>query len=130
MINRAILAAALAAGTATGALAEVQVKTPGVQVEAPSGGVNLDVNVGSKLAPTDAWVGRTVYSIDGKNVGEIAAISGDQIYADLGGFLGLGETRVLLSADQIANVQDDRINLKLTKDEADKLPAVDAKPAQ
>ncbi len=92
MISRSILAALLAAGTAGAALAEVQVKTPGVDIKAPSGPVNLNVNVGSDKLPTDAWIGRPVYSIDDKKIGEVSAIVGDQVYADIGGFLGLGET--------------------------------------
>jgi hypothetical protein len=129
MINRSILAAILALSTGTGALAEVQVKTPGVQVQAPSGGVNLDVNVGGKILPGDAWIGRAVYSSDDKNVGEISSVSGDQVYADIGGFLGIGETRVLLTPDKIASVKNDRIVLKLTENEAKNLPPVDDKPA-
>lgn len=129
MITRAICAAVLAVGTASAALAEVQVKTPGANVEAPAGGVAVDVNIGAdKLAPTDAWIGRPVYSSDGEHVGEISAISGDQVYADIGGFLGIGETRVLLSPDQIATVNDKRIDLTLTQAQANELPSVDADP--
>jgi PRC-barrel domain len=128
MLARAILAAVLAAGAAGIALAEVQVKAPGVEAQAPSGGVDLNVDVGSKIAPTEAWVGRSVYSSDGTKVGEVSAISGDKVYADISGFLGLGETRVLLSTDQIAHVADDRIDLTLTEAQTDNLPAVDKKP--
>jgi hypothetical protein len=98
----------------------------GASITAPSGPVDLNVNVGSKSMPTDAWIGRPVYSIDSKNIGEVAAIMGDQVYADIGGFLGLGETRVLLSLEQIASVKADRIDLTITEAEADKLPDVDA----
>jgi hypothetical protein len=128
MITRAIFAAVLAAGTAGAALAEVQVKTPGVTVDAPSGGVDLDIDVASKTAPTDAWIGRTVYSSDGKNVGEISAVAGGKAYADIGGFLGLGETRVQLGPDQIARVEDDRIDLTITEKQANTLPAAQQAP--
>lgn len=129
MITRAILASILAVGTAGAVLAQVEVKTPGVKVETPAGGVGVDVDVGTKpaLTPTDAWIGRPVYSSDDKRVGEIAAISGDQIYADIGGFLGIGETRVLLKSADIASVQKDRIDLTLSKEQAEKLPAAAAK---
>lgn len=69
MISRSILAALLAAGTAGAALADVRVNSPGLHVKTPAGGVDLDVNVGSKLTPSQAWVGRAVYSIDGKRLG-------------------------------------------------------------
>jgi hypothetical protein len=128
MMTRAILAAVLAAGTAGAARAEVQVKTPGVNVEAPSGGVDLDINVGRKLSPTEAWIHRPVYSSDGKHVGEVVAVSGEKVYADIGGYLGIGETRVLLRPDQIARVADGRIDLTLTQEQANDLPAAEGTP--
>ena len=127
MISRSILAAVLAVATAGAAMAEVQVKTPGANITAPSGPVDLNIKVDSKSMPTDAWIGRPVYSVDNKNIGEVAAIVGDQVYADIGGFLGFGETRVLLSPDQIASVKTDRIDLTITEAAANKLPDVDAR---
>jgi PRC-barrel domain len=47
------------------------------------------------------WIDKVVYSADGKNVGEVAALTRDgsgkviEIHADIGGFLGLGQTRAL-----------------------------------
>jgi hypothetical protein len=128
MSIRVILAAALAAGTATAALSEVQVKTPNAAVEAPAGGVDVNVDLATKLTPTDAWVGRPVYSSDGEHVGEVSVIAGNHIYADIGGFLGLGETRVMLAPDQIARVDDERIDLTITQQQANNLPAAEAQP--
>lgn len=130
MITRAILAAVIAAGTAGAAFAEVQVKTPNANVEAPAGGVDVNVDLGARMTPTDAWIGRPVYSSDGKHIGEISAISGSQVYADIGGFLGLGETRVLLKPTDIAGVKHDRVDLALTEAQADQLPAAEKPPAQ
>jgi hypothetical protein len=62
-------------------------------------------------------------------VGEVSAISGDKVYADIGGFLGIGESRVLLSADQIARVEDERIDLTLTEAQTSTLPPADWEPA-
>ena len=126
MISRTILAAIVAAGTAGAALAEVQVKTPGVDVKAPAGGVELDIDVG-KIPPSDAWIGRAVYSADNKHLGEVSGTAGDKIYFDMGGFLGIGETRVMLDDDSVASVKNDRIQLKLTEAEAKSLPPVDEK---
>ncbi|MFA5901356.1 MAG: hypothetical protein WC829_19815 [Hyphomicrobium sp.] len=128
-MNRSILAAVLVLGTAGAALADVKVNTPGAQVDAPSGPVDLNVNVASDMKPTDAWIGRAVYSIDDKHLGEIAAISGDSVYVDIGGFLGIGETRVLLDNSQLGKVEPDRIVLKLTESEAKLLPPTDADAA-
>lgn len=129
MITRTILAAVLAAGTAGAALADVKVNTPGANVDAPSGPVELNVDVGPPMKPTEAWVGRAVYSTDGKHLGEVAAIASDSIYVDMGGFLGIGETRVLLDNGKLGSVEPDRIVLKLTEAEAKTLPSTDAKPA-
>jgi hypothetical protein len=131
MKSRTILAAVLALGTGTAAMAQV-----GVDVETPRnrGGVDLDIRVGSDakadMSARDAWVGRTVYSNDGSNVGEVAALSGNDLFVDIGGFLGLGETRVLLANDQIDEVRDDRIVLKLSESEVQNLPPVEAPAAQ
>jgi hypothetical protein len=79
--------------------------------------------------PNEQWVNRAVYSSDGKNVGEVASVSGSDLYVDIGGLLGMGETRALIKSDQIQDVQDDRIVLKLTEAEAKSLPAAD-QPAE
>ena len=79
--------------------------------------------------PNEQWINRAVYSSDGKNVGEVASLSGSAVYVDIGGLLGMGETRALIKSDQIQDVQDDRIVLKLTEAEAKSLPAAD-QPAE
>jgi hypothetical protein len=78
------------------------------------------------FTPSEDWVGRAVYSSDDKDLGEVAKLNGSDIYVDIGGFLGIGETRALIKADQILDVRDDRIVLKLSEAEAKKLPAADA----
>ncbi|MEI9900938.1 MAG: hypothetical protein WDN31_13275 [Hyphomicrobium sp.] len=45
----------------------------------------------------------------------MAAIANDSIYVDMGGFLGIGESRVLLSDAELASVEPDRIVVKLTE---------------
>jgi hypothetical protein len=44
---------------------------------------------------------------------------------DLGGFLALGETRVRVSSDEVHEVKDDRIVLRLTETETRNLPPAD-----
>ena len=127
MISRTIVAAALAVTVAGTAFADVKVNTPGAQIDAPSGPVDLNINVGTSLKPTEAWVGRAVYSSDGKHLGEIAAIAPDQVYVDMGGFLGIGETRVLVSDSDLGTVEPDRIVLKMTEAQAKNLPSTDSK---
>jgi len=122
MTSRIILAATLALGTAGAALADVKVNTPGARVDTPAGPVDINVDVGSSMKPTEAWVGRAVYSSDGKNVGKVAAISDSNVYVDVGGFLGIGETRVLLKNGNLDAVQPDRITLKMTEAEVKSLP--------
>jgi hypothetical protein len=87
---------------------------------------NTGTTAGSgTFVASDEWIGRSVYSSDGKNLGEVAKLNGSDIYVDIGGFLGLGETRALIKADQIQEVQDDRIVLKISEEEAKKLPAAE-----
>ena len=73
------------------------------------------------------WVNKTVYSSDGKNLGEVAEILRDnsghvsEMHADIGGFLGLGETRVKVMPDQF-KLASDRVILNIASDQAKNLP--------
>ena len=75
------------------------------------------------------WVDKVVYSSDSKNVGEVAAFARDasgkvtEMHADIGGFLGLGETRVRLLPSQF-KLMDDRVVLSITAEQAKTLPKV------
>lgn len=76
-----------------------------------------------------AWEDKTVYSSDGKNVGEVAAFARDasgkvtEMHADIGGFLGLGETRVRVLPSQF-KLMNDRVVLSITAEQAKTLPKV------
>jgi sporulation protein YlmC with PRC-barrel domain len=88
----------------------------------------------ANIVANEQWIGRSVYSSDGKDLGKVASLKKDgnqsEFYIDIGGFLGIGATRTLISSDQIQEVKDDRIVLRLTEAEAKKLPAADdSKPA-
>lgn len=122
-------ALALALGATASALADVRVHTPGADIRAPSGPVDLKVDVDGKLAPKGNWVGRAVYSIDGKHLGQVAAVANDNFYVDMGGFLGIGESRVLLNRVDVGSVTDERIVVKMTEADAKNLPSTDAKRA-
>jgi len=77
-----------------------------------------------------SWVNKVVYSSDNKNVGEIAEIRRDttgkinELRADVGGFLGLGETRVIVMPTQFS-FGDDRVVLNLTSEQVKELPKVE-----
>jgi len=77
-----------------------------------------------------AWIDKTVYSSDDKNVGEVAELRRDssgkvtQLFADIGGFLGLGEHRVQLMPSQF-KLGDDRVVLNLTADQVKALPKME-----
>ncbi len=77
--------------------------------------------------PDTNWVGRYVYSSDDKDLGKIVSVkktgASSDIYFDMGGFLGLGATRKHVAAEQVRDVQNDRIVLRLSKAEAESLPA-------
>jgi len=76
-----------------------------------------------------AWVGKHVYSSDGKKLGEVAAIlrTADnkitELHADIGGFLGMGEHRIRLAPAQFS-LHGDRVVLDLTAAQAKELPKV------
>jgi hypothetical protein len=96
------------------------------------------VDTGAKtgtLVPDAQWVGRYVYSSDDKELGKIASVkkegTASELYFDMGGFLGIGATRKSVTSDQIQDVKNDRIVLKLSEAEAKNLPAAEEKtPAE
>lgn len=75
------------------------------------------------------WIGKPVYSSDEKKIGDVAAFARatdntiTEMHADIGGFLGLGETRVRLTPAQFKLVGD-RVVLDLTAAQAKDLPKV------
>jgi hypothetical protein len=77
-------------------------------------------------APSQEWIGRSIFSSDGKELGKVSSVEDSAIFADLGGFLGLGATRTRISSDKIQSVTEDRIMLSLSEGEAKNLPAADA----
>jgi hypothetical protein len=72
---------------------------------------------------------KVVWSSDGKNVGEVVDVVRDgdgrikELHADIGGFLGFGETRVRLAPDEFRMVND-RIVLTRTEAQVEALPKV------
>lgn len=72
---------------------------------------------------------KVVWSSDQKNVGEVADIVRDrdgriqELHADIGGFLGFGETRVRVAPDEFS-MTDDRIVLTRTEAQVELLPKV------
>jgi hypothetical protein len=88
-------------------------------------------DTGLMLTPEEVktWVGKPVYSSDGKNLGDVAGFerAADnkviKMQADIGGFLGMGEHRINLMPAQFT-LHTDRIVLELTSAEAKALPKV------
>jgi hypothetical protein len=91
-------------------------------------------NAAGDMTMTDqqaqGWIDRTIYSSDDKNVGEVAELRRDsdgkltELHADVGGFLGLGETRVRLMPGQF-KFGDDRVVLNVTADQVKTLPKLE-----
>ena len=77
------------------------------------------------------WIDKVVYDSNGKKFGAVAAFARDgsgkvtEMHADIGGFLGLGQTRVRLMPSQFKLI-DDRAVLSLTAEQAKTLPKVES----
>ena len=75
------------------------------------------------------WVGKAVYSSDGSKIGEVVALQRatdnkvTELHADIGGFLGMGESRVKLMPSDF-KLQGDRVLLTITKQQAMASPKV------
>ncbi len=72
---------------------------------------------------------KVVWSSDQKNVGEIAEVVRDgtgrvtELHADIGGFLGFGETRVRVMPDEV-KFMPDRVVLTRSQDQVSSLPKI------
>lgn len=81
-------------------------------------------------AEAKAWINKVVYSSDGTNLGEVAGILRDnsghitELHADIGGFLGLGETRVRVAPSDF-KLDKDRVVLNIPADQAKTLPKIE-----
>ena len=117
MIRAVTLAAALAAVIMLPAIAQ--------DVKAPA--ATAQTAITDQEAKT--WVGKHVYSSDGKKLGEVAAIlrTADnkitELRADIGGFLGLGQHEISVPAARFY-LKNDRVELDMTAAQAKELPKV------
>ncbi len=95
-----------------------------------SGSADATVKAGSIILSQQdekLWIGKPVYSNDQKKIGEVESFrrgpSGEVIgmNAGIGGFLGLGETHVMLTSSQF-KLQGDRVVADVPSAEAKNLP--------
>ena len=94
-----------------------------------SASIGADNNV---VLATDAekWVGKRIHASDGSDIGELAAFkahaSGNVEYfrADIGGFLGMGETNVQITPAQL-QMREDKVYIDMTAEQAKALPRAD-----
>jgi hypothetical protein len=121
---RTLAGAALLLG---GGFAYAQTTTP--QSPPPSAMKPNDTKISLTEEQAKSWIDKPVFSSDGKELGEVAAFkrSADntvlEMHADIGGVLGIGETRVTLTPSQF-KLQNDRVVLNLTEAQAKALPKV------
>lgn len=106
--------------------------TDSTSANRPAGPVAGTMGSSLKLTEAEAknWVGKTVYSSDEKNLGEVAAFQRGsdgkvhEMHADIGGFLGIGETRVRVLPSEFS-LSSDRVILKMSGEQAKALPKLD-----
>jgi hypothetical protein len=125
----AAVATALVGGSA---FAQTSTTAPAAKAPPPAGTMPAE-KMDHSLTLTDDqaknWINKAVYSSDGKNIGEVAAFTRDasgkvtEMHADIGGFLGIGETRVRVMPAEF-KLMNDRVVLNLTGDQAKNLPKV------
>ena len=124
MIRSIALATALATSFALTAAAQDKPVAPPITAAAPAATPMM-----LTAEQAQQWGGKPVYSSDGKKLGEVAAFAREkddtvtEMHIDIGGFLGLGETRVKLTPTQF-KLQADRVVLDVTSADAKSLPPV------
>ena len=133
-MNKLLGATALAivlGATATVAQTTAPATTPAEKMSPPASSTTTVTKDGLVLTETqaNAWIKKTVYSSDGKNVGEVTALKRDasgkvvELQAGIGGFIGIGETHVRVMPAQF-KLENDRVVLSLTAEQVKALPEV------
>lgn len=126
MIRSLTIATILATAIAFPAIAQ------DANVKGPSS-TTVEKNTASPMLTEEqarVWIDKPVYSSDGNNIGAVTAITRGtdntvtEMHADIGGFLGIGKTRVRLTPAQFT-LQDDRVMLSVTAEQAKTLPTVE-----
>lgn len=101
---------------------------PAGATQAPSGTTGTTQGSGETTsAPlTQDVVGNNVTDAEGKKIGEVESVSGDQVIVSVGGFLGIGERQVALNKSEVTVTPGtgDKVNLKtnLTKEQLKTMP--------
>lgn len=141
VVSSMALASALAFTSPAFAQDAVAVPADAVAVDTPAGDVVITAPEGYSMidfqtVTAGQLTGSRLYDSHGDDVGEIAdiVIGGDNtvtgLIADIGGFLGIGEHRVLLNTDQLevyTNADGEPMTYARLTDEALKaLPAYEA----
>jgi len=104
--------------------------TPSMKPGDPVSGASVTAS-GLTLSDADSklWIGKPVYSSDGKNIGTVEAFKRGpdgnvvEMHAGIGGFLGLGETHVVVLPTQF-KLAGDRALIDVTSAAAKDLPKV------
>jgi hypothetical protein len=123
-----VAAAALLLG---GGIASAQTTTPKSTTETPAATTADAAKMTLTEAQAKSWVDKPVYSSDNKQIGEVVAFKRGadnvvtELHADIGGLLGMGESRVKLMPTQF-KLQGDRVILNLTQEQAKNLPKVES----
>lgn len=127
----AIATAALLLSSAAFAQSSTTPPASAPSMQAPTGGL-APVQTPPVLSEAEAraLIDAAVVSSDAKNVGEVAAVqrSSDgkvvELQADVGGFLGLGQSRVRLAPSQFT-ISNNRVLLTLTAQQVSELPKIE-----
>ena len=143
-MTRTVFYTAVAAALLFGAgVASAQTTTPKSTTDTPAASTKTDTTSkadttkadASKMTLTEAqaktWIDKPVYSSDNKQIGEVASVKRGadnvvtEMQADIGGMMGMGETRVKIMPNQF-KLQGDRVVLSLTQEQAKTLPKVES----
>jgi PRC-barrel domain len=112
-----------------GGLAQGQTTPTTPQSPPPAATKTDETKVTLTEEQSKSWINKRVFSTDGKELGEVAAFKRGidntilEMHADIGGLLGMGETRVSVPPAQF-KLQNDRVVLTLTEEQAKALPKV------
>lgn len=127
MVRSFSIAIVLAATIALPAIAQTTTAQPSTLPSTATAPVTAPLKLTADEAKS--WVDKPVYSSDTTKLGEVAGFtrgtdnSVNEMQADIGGFLGMGETRIKLVPAQFT-LHGDRVVLNVTAAQAKTMPSI------
>jgi len=126
LLISAAFGAAVISFAGTALATGVQPAQPGQLAQATTPGTDAPA---AQPGAADVKEGMEVVNAEGRKIGEVTRVDGDQVIVSIGEYLGMGERQVVLQRDQLKTAgagEQPRLEISMSDEELRQLPAHEA----